>query len=584
MKNKNSQAKILPLSLASLILILGTITFFVMAQGASFDPEDNRLIGYELLDDGKVVHAWNTQDDYFFNKSSGIQFTNHFQDYWSKNIFCIGYYDGGEWNKIKCADELNNFNRNIETDNLTYVNATLWKDISYGKYDLRLGVKYHLGLDDKNLSITIYAKNIGRNIPFDLGFTWKITDLDIPDSDGKTQPYGDSIEINNTRYNLSGHYDLIFKNMSHVYTNFTINETTGEEIDNGEVIEYDSHLRFQDWTEFLRLDWDPNLDYAVKMYGDGNQESFYTVLLINAGHFNPGQEKSTTFQWIDAEGDFIESFDVAGGATGITIVGDFAWLQDSYTGGVTSKYFFPNFTDTGTGFSSQSYSFEIGNNETHLFYGGDVAEEIIWYTLAGVAIDSFGTIAQGINGNPRGPTTDGTSIWNINNDIFIDRYNMAGDYQDNFTIDYIAGGVVHDGTYIWVLENADLTVHKYWYNGTAAETWELDSDNAAPRGIAIAGGYFYVADHTDSKAYKYEGVPSAPSDTCTYVSGDHDYNCADYCNITSNVYAGGYTIVVSGTGYFRVAANITADRFAWTPTTCDIINPPDDGNEIRVVT
>ncbi|KKL46014.1 hypothetical protein LCGC14_2349880, partial [marine sediment metagenome] len=100
----------------------------------------NNSIGYEFLNNGTVVHIWNTQDDYFFNKSSGIQFTNHYQDYWSRNIFCIGYYNGGTWNKIKCADELNDFNKNIITDNETYVNATLWKDISYGAYDMRLGV------------------------------------------------------------------------------------------------------------------------------------------------------------------------------------------------------------------------------------------------------------------------------------------------------------------------------------------------------------------------------------------------------------------------------------------------------------
>jgi len=45
-------------------------------------------IGYELLDNNKVVHIWNAHDDYYFNASSGIQFTNHFQEYWTRNIFC----------------------------------------------------------------------------------------------------------------------------------------------------------------------------------------------------------------------------------------------------------------------------------------------------------------------------------------------------------------------------------------------------------------------------------------------------------------------------------------------------------------
>ncbi len=236
-------------------------------------------IGYEFLDNGSVVHIWNNASisDYYFEKDSGIQLTNHYEDYWTKNIFCIGYYNNGEWNKIACADELTNFEKSIETDNLTYVNATLWKDIEYGIYDLRLGVQYHLGLNDENLSITIYGKNIGIDIPFDLGFAWKVTDWDIPSNE--TDDY---MVINNSAYLIKGTYDnLLFKDMEESY--FKGRDST-----------YDFG------GEFLRVDWNENLNYAVKMFGNGVQEDFYVALLINAGHFNPEQEKQTTFQWIDA--------------------------------------------------------------------------------------------------------------------------------------------------------------------------------------------------------------------------------------------------------------------------------------------
>ncbi len=231
----------------------------------------NDPIGYEFLDNNSVVHIWNEIDDYFFEKDAGIQLTNHYDDYWTKNIFCIGYYTGDNWNKISCSDELNDFNKSIESDNLTYVNATLWKDISYGSYDLRLGVQYYLGVNDTNLSVKVYGKNIGIDIPFDLGFAWKIKDVNIP---GIGEDY---IDINETSYNLNGSYNLIFKNMN------------------------ESYFNIHDITKFLRLDWDENLNYAVKLYGDGNQSNFYVSTLINAGHFNPGQEKSTTFKWIDAD-------------------------------------------------------------------------------------------------------------------------------------------------------------------------------------------------------------------------------------------------------------------------------------------
>jgi len=282
--------------LFGVILLVGVFgIYFVFAQG-SFDPEDERQIGYEFLDDNKVVHIWNTQDDYFFEKDAGIQLTNHYEDYWTRNIFCIGYYNNNEWHKIACADDLSGFERSIITDDETYVNATLWKDIEYGVYDLRLGVQYHLGLDDKNLSITIYGKNIGIDIPYDLGFAWKVTDWEIP-HEGIG---GNSIRINNTDYELDRTYDLLFKNMTRVYTNWTIDEE-GNGVDNGLIIESIPTLRGFDYGEYLTIDWNPNLNYAVKMFGNGNQEDFYVALLINAGYFDSNQEKSTTFYWIDAD-------------------------------------------------------------------------------------------------------------------------------------------------------------------------------------------------------------------------------------------------------------------------------------------
>lgn len=251
---------------ASAILLNKVI--FVIAE--SSNPEDERQIGYEFLDEGKVVHIWNTQDDYFFDKNSGIQLTNHFQDYWSRNIFCVGYYSGKEWIKIKCADELSNFERGI-TSGDDYVNATLWKDFIYGAYNFRLGVNYYLGLNDRNLSITIYGKNIGDDIPFNLGFAWKVTDVDISSNN-----IDDKILINNTIYLLNGTYDLIFKDMNKAY------------------------FKIQSSSQYLQIDWNKNLNYAVKMYGDGNQEDFYVMLLVNAGIFNSGIEKSTVFYWIDS--------------------------------------------------------------------------------------------------------------------------------------------------------------------------------------------------------------------------------------------------------------------------------------------
>jgi len=88
--------------------------------------------------------------------------------------------------------------------------------------------------------------------------------------------------------------------MKKSYTNWTEDEEGNFLIDNGLILEPIPTLRGFDYSHYLNIDWNENLNYAVKMFGNRNQEDFYVALLINAGHFNPGQEKSTTFQWIDA--------------------------------------------------------------------------------------------------------------------------------------------------------------------------------------------------------------------------------------------------------------------------------------------
>jgi len=170
-------------------------------------------------------------------------------------------------------------------------------------------------LNDENLSITIYGKNIGIDIPFDLGFAWKVKDLDVPSN--KTV---DSILINNTEYKLDGTYDLTFKDIKKYATTFySTNQTTS----NGSII-YDylvvevpmpfykmfdrNGMGLRSKENFLRIDWDENLNYAVKMFGNGNQEDFYVALLINAGSFNPGQEKQTTLYWVDALTDNLRAY------------------------------------------------------------------------------------------------------------------------------------------------------------------------------------------------------------------------------------------------------------------------------------
>jgi hypothetical protein len=259
-------------------ILLLVISIFFIDIGI-VNAQENGEIGYAFLNstayevppsEAETVHMWNTRDNYYFNKSSGMQFTNHFKEYWSKNIFCLGYYSGDEWIKISCVDELDNFNRNIITDNITYVNATLWKYISYGAYDIRMGIRYHLLVNDTNLSVIISGENIGIDIPFDVGFAWIVKNVSLP---GLGEDY---IEVDGIDYYLN-------ETRTESFINLTNNI-----------------YHFHDLTKYMDLAWSKNLNYRLNLSGT-NQDDFRAILMINAGTFISGQKKQTTLTWIDAD-------------------------------------------------------------------------------------------------------------------------------------------------------------------------------------------------------------------------------------------------------------------------------------------
>ncbi len=241
-------------------------------------PGSSYLVGYEFLDDGDVLHIWNNLDNYYFNTSSGIQLTNHYNEYWSHNVLMLGYYDNDEWNLIYRTDELCGFNKEIETDNESYVNATLWKNLNYVGYDFRLAIRYHLGINDNELTVMPYIKNIGdEDIPYNLGFAWEIKDIQIDMTEED-----DYIEIDGTTYYLnSTGLDETYTNMD--IPSFYIKEDTGV-----------------DESESLYLCWDENLDYKVQVKSRTGQYNAPVTLGIKIGTLSIGQEKYTSLFWYDA--------------------------------------------------------------------------------------------------------------------------------------------------------------------------------------------------------------------------------------------------------------------------------------------
>ncbi|MCA9214455.1 MAG: tandem-95 repeat protein, partial [Planctomycetales bacterium] len=115
------------------------------------------------------------------------------------------------------------------------------------------------------------------------------------------------------------------------------------------------------------------------------------------------------------------------------------------------------------------------------------------------ATDSF--LLHTYNKNGRGITTDGTSIWVVNNTAnkdFVYKYDLSGNYLGRWLIDPVNSsptGITIDPTgssdAVWIVDNASASV--YQYNGGATRTigsatadafFALDAANTNPQGIA----------------------------------------------------------------------------------------------------
>ncbi len=262
-------------------------------------------VGYRLHDSNTVFEMYNEIDSYFFDVESKIQLTNHKDDYWSHNKFCFGYDQGG-W-KYRCFDNFSSVNWFITTDNETYVNVTVWKNINVMNREVRLALRYHLSSYDTRLTATGYIKNIGTlsiNVP--IGFSWVVTNIRI----NMTENW-DFAEI--WIYNQTTHtYHIPYPiNETHnVTTNSTkyryyLNETINKFWNNNELYEGTIDIRDTEFNEIsgneesLQLWWNKNLNGGLWLTSENNTENETVRLLINVGTLAVGQSKQTDFFWHD---------------------------------------------------------------------------------------------------------------------------------------------------------------------------------------------------------------------------------------------------------------------------------------------
>lgn len=230
-------------------------------------------VGYEYLNGSTVMHIWNTDEDFYFNESSGIQLTNHYNEYWTHNTFCGGRWTGSEWLDL-CLDEIP-FVWSIESDNLTFVNYTGYYNYFYAGKNLRYTLTYYLERDDNVLTIIAKVENTGKkDIPEDLRLVWRIDDIRI------NMNYTDNV------YYVDEEVILANETIDYITSNLSITAWTAKHVLSN---------------EYLELTWNDEDNYILVIKNESGQLNAPVTLYINISGLNPYTFHETSATWIDAE-------------------------------------------------------------------------------------------------------------------------------------------------------------------------------------------------------------------------------------------------------------------------------------------
>ena len=299
--------------------------------------------GIEFFNDTMVWHLWNEKDDYYIDSWTGIQLTNHYQEYWSHNVFCFQTIQGGKF----CADSFE-WTWENSTDNTSYANLTGTTNIKVGAHDFDVTISYILYSNNKWIKIITTAKNNKKTL--EGYFIWRIQDIQI-----NMTMENDWAIINNTNYSLHQNMSLNFTNLSNkkIYLKDNISQ------------------------EYLRLGW-KNDNYSVIIHNETGQYNAPTELWLGPYNIEENGIIIEDFYWIDAIGvDNITSGTDAGTIT-LTV-------PHTATGTESNGILIVTVQVTDSALGDRTIESVTHNNEalTHLFGADadDVTEERteIWY-------------------------------------------------------------------------------------------------------------------------------------------------------------------------------------------------------------
>ena len=234
-----------------------------------------------------VFHIYNLEEDYWVNKTSGMQITQDIPNYWTKNYLCINVtLRIGNNNRTfyYCTDTLNLqwTNTTDEFASFAELNGTS-PLVAIGQYRFQFKVRYYLADAWRHLSVSYYINNSGTRDVYDVSFFWLVRNIKINNS------YTDNLFVVNSTWNSVDIYDI--KDLSMTFNSSALNER-----------KYEIYKKNTENLNMfrIRLDWLNDYDYLLKVEPESGQYNSPVMLKQNIGTIFAGTMTELKYYWEDA--------------------------------------------------------------------------------------------------------------------------------------------------------------------------------------------------------------------------------------------------------------------------------------------
>ncbi len=235
---------------------------------------------------GNIFHIWNDLNHYYIN-DTGIQITNHYQEYWTHNVWCLWIKTDSRWVR-RCSDGLSWNWKNSTGLGWAELNGTA--SYSEGPYSAIFRVRYYLADGYNRINVSLGINNTGQDIQ-DMYFGWIVKDIRIGGDEENDWISLRTIYSDPEEWDLSNSTLTLGYNQSELLErHYKLRDVTVGAVD----FWWDYH----GWKDSVKHNMSYRLNVIHGIIPD--QYNAPVLLRIHAGNLNSGQIVYTNFWWVDA--------------------------------------------------------------------------------------------------------------------------------------------------------------------------------------------------------------------------------------------------------------------------------------------